>query len=174
MTGAKIVDGAAVGPSVKVEPGVTADGTAAPSADGAAEGEVTNVLVPKKKARRKRSPSSDEDLPVAPPPMKTIRLERMLDPHGGTMEWNILEDAREKGMVEDWVEEEKEVAEMPRAGEADHAVASVAAPSTGGSFLDLADGDPEEIARRLEEKYGDAKPKKPKKASGEEASKESR
>lgn len=138
-----------------------------------------NVLIPKKKKRaRLRSPSEDEDLAPPPPPMKTIRLERPLVQDGETMEWNILDDARANGLCVAWgvgvvddlpgsvpgtitpgasgmsgvVEEGMEVDGSPMAG-----------PSTGGILgMGFADEDPEEIARKLEEKYGDKKKTKKK------------
>lgn len=140
-----------------------------PTAGGA-----ENVLVPKKKKRaRLRSPSEDEDLAPPPPPMKTIRLERPLVQNGETMEWNILDDARANGLCVAWgvgvvddlpgsvpgtitpgasamsglAEEGMEVDGSPIGG-----------PSTGGILgIGFADDDPEEIARKLEEKYGDKK-----------------
>lgn len=140
-----------------------------PTTDGA-----ENVLVPKKKKRaRLRSPSEDEDLAPPPPPMKTIRLERPLVQNGETMEWNILDDARANGLCVAWgvgvvddlpgsvpgtmtpgaagmsglTEEGMEIDGSPVAGS-----------STGGVLgIGFADEDPEEIARKLEEKYGDKK-----------------
>ena len=113
--------------------------------------------------------------------MRTIRLERTLDLGAPEpLQWNILDDARDKGMVEDWtkdddegegMEVDRDVAPLP----GQEGTASVGlglggdvppsdAPSVSGSaavgLLGL-DGDAEEIARRLEEKYGGA-PKKPK------------
>ncbi|WWC95660.1 hypothetical protein V866_002525 [Kwoniella sp. B9012] len=181
-------------PVIKPEPGTpgagsstlpgdtTAQGEAGPSTSGeGAEGE-TNVLVPKKKKRAKlRSPSEEEDLPPPPPPMKTIRLERAMLPEGETLEWNILDDARENGMVaEIWgvAEGEGEPEDLPipipsenqNGMEIDgipqpsvppngHEVLpgeAPAGPSSGPLFgLGFGEEDPEEIARRLEEKYGD-------------------
>ena len=143
---------------------------AAVNAEGAVEagasGEVTNELVPKKKRPRRRSPSEEEDLPPPPPPMKTIRLERtMLEP-GSTLEWNILEDARERGMVEVWAAPDEEREERPKPqtvvpdGSGPSSAIPLDAPVVPGlDFDDLREA--EEIARQLEEKYGDQnKPKK--------------
>ncbi|WVF68361.1 hypothetical protein IAT40_003126 [Kwoniella sp. CBS 6097] len=170
-------------PTVKTEPGEEG-GTAPAGPDeialaeaGAvtAEGEV-NVLAPKKKKRvRPRSPSEDVDLPPPPPPMRTIRLESKMLPEGETLEWDILEDARTHGMVaEVWAVAEDD---MPiKEGEEGAVTAGVqadgqghegeanglsngpgpAGPSSGPLFgLGFGDEDPEEIARRLEEKYGE-------------------
>ena len=120
--------------------------------------EPTNILIPKRK-RARRSPSSDEDLPPPPPPMKTIRLERQLEPEGQTLEWNILDEAQEKGMIDVWGagEETRDiVAEEAMEGNA------ISGPSEIGPAAQLLgpggdDVDPEEIARRLEEKYGEKK-----------------
>lgn len=150
--------------AIKVEASESAlPSSSGQSVDGApasAEG-TTNVLVPKKK-RARRSPSSDEDLPPPPPPMKTIRLERELAPEGQTLEWNILDDAREKGMVSDWgqVEEEKDVA-ADGATEVDGLIDGPLAGLLGSAGSDEA---PEVIAKRLEEKYGDGKSGETKKA----------
>ena len=131
------------------------------------------TLVPKKKARPR---AVSEDLPPPPPPMRTIRLEKDLVLGDGMVEWNILDDAREKGMVDDWVDkeaddEDDEGMEVDGDGPAPGLAGSsdlpadvdgqpAAGPSTGLAGLLSLDGDAEEIARRLEEKYGDAaKPK---------------
>ncbi|WVR07923.1 hypothetical protein IAU60_004966 [Kwoniella sp. DSM 27419] len=169
-------------PNVKLEPGaeleiavegqastaVTADGTPA-----AGDETAPNVLVPKKKKRvRPRSPSEDV---APPPPIKTIRLEKAMLKEGETLEWNILDDAREQGMIaEIWAVTEEEVpTNLPMdvegavngngMGEAEASNGPTAGPSSRPLFSNLVDEDPEEIARRLEEKYGDApKPKKTK------------
>ena len=103
--------------------------------------------------------------------MKTIRLERQLGPEGSTLEWNILDDAREKGMVDVWapVEEDKEVVEDggmevdgPVTGPAGTGAFPVAGPGTdpvAGLLPGGDDEDAEAIARRLEDKYGDKKRK---------------
>ncbi|WWD20419.1 hypothetical protein CI109_104895 [Kwoniella shandongensis] len=177
-------------PTIKAEPGSPGPTSEAPGADvigsegaapaATAEGE-TNILIPTKKKRvRPRSPE-EEDLPPPPPPVKTIRLERAMGPDNETLEWNILEDAREKGMVEAWgvgVSAEEvakeaaagELAESMQAGVADASMEvdeNGAGPSTApqpvfglGLGTSFADEDPEEIARRLEEKYGDENKKK--------------
>lgn len=58
-----------------------------------------NVLVAKKKKKRQRSLSPEEELPPPPPPMRTIRLERPLVPDQPMINWDILTEAQEKGMV---------------------------------------------------------------------------
>ena len=120
--------------------------------------ESPNILIPKKK-RARRSPSSDEDLPPPLPPMRTIRLERQLEPEGHTLEWNILDEAQEKGMVGVWGPEEE--ARDIVGGEAME-LNAVSGPSDMGPAAQLLgpgsdEVDPEEIARRLEEKYGEKK-----------------
>ncbi|WVQ95912.1 hypothetical protein IAU59_003011 [Kwoniella sp. CBS 9459] len=167
-------------PTVKTEPGEEGvapagiDETALAAAGAVtAEGEV-NVLAPKKKKRvRPRSPSEDVDLPPPPPPMRTIRLESQMMPEGETLEWDILEDARAHGMVaEVWAVAEDDVpakegeggaAGLQADGQADEGEVNglsngpgPAGPSSGPLFgLGFGDEDPEEIARRLEERYGD-------------------
>lgn len=105
-----------------------------------------------------------------------------MGPDNETLEWNILEDAREKGMVEAWgvgVSAE-EVAKEAAAGELAESMQAGAeagmevdengaGPSTApqpllglGLGMGFADEDAEEIARRLEEKYGDEDNKKKK------------
>ncbi|OCF39684.1 hypothetical protein I317_06539 [Kwoniella heveanensis CBS 569] len=168
-------------PTVKTEPGDEGAAPAGPDETAlaeagavTAEGEV-NMLAPKKKKRvRPRSPSEDVDLPPPPPPMKTIRLESKMLPDGETLEWDILEDARAHGMVaEIWAVAEDDV---PIKNGEDGAGVGVqidgqgseaeinglsngpgpAGPSSGPLFgLGFGDEDPEEIARRLEEKYGE-------------------
>ncbi|WRT69838.1 uncharacterized protein IL334_006829 [Kwoniella shivajii] len=174
-------------PNIKAEPGtpgtstVPADAALPANGTPALEGEdgETNVLIPKKKKRaRPRSPSEDEDLPPPPPPMKTIRLEKSMLAEGETLEWNVLDEARDKGMVaeiwgvaedvaepiKDGMEEGMEVdPSIPIEGEIaatnGHTLEvsqPIAGPSSGPLYgLGLGDEDPEEIARRLEEKYGD-------------------
>nr|XP_019043705.1 hypothetical protein I302_08286 [Kwoniella bestiolae CBS 10118]OCF22635.1 hypothetical protein I302_08286 [Kwoniella bestiolae CBS 10118] len=180
-------------PTVKLEPGTpgagpstiptedAAQGEGGPSAaEEGAEGE-TNVLVPKKKKRAKlRSPSEEEDLPPPPPPIKTIRLERAMLPAGETLEWNILDDAREKGMLgEVWsIAEDVPVENLKDENGMDidgapalpngHEVLpgeAPAGPSSGPLFgLGFGDETPEEVARRLEAKYGGEDEKKSKKS----------
>ena len=102
--------------------------------------------------------------------MRTIRLERDLVLGDGMFEWNFLDDAREKGMIDDWGDKEADDEDgMEVDGEGAAAVMPgsnnqppelrdgqpVAGPSTGVTGLLNLDGDAEEIARRLEEKYGD-------------------
>lgn len=145
---------------VKTEPGT--NGATLPT-DGVQEGdgEQLNVLVPKKKVKRRREMSTDDDLPPPPPPMKTIRLEHALlpDKEGDTLEWNILEDAQQRGMVEVWVPpEERKKAKVPvEAGDAAEVLGDGFAGVREGNILSgLFGGDdisPEEMARRLEEKY---------------------
>ena len=149
--------------AVKVEPTeFSAPESSAMALDGNAtqETEPTNVLIPKKR-RARRSPSSDEDLPPPPPPMRTIRLERDLLPQGETLEWNILDDAREKGMVDVWtsIDEERDGA-VNGGMELDAQLPDSSAGPVAGLFEpDGGDEDAEDIARRLEEKYGDKKKK---------------
>lgn len=110
-------------PKVKKEPSLPADGstvTGAGASDpnaangaadpgegsGGAEGGegAINVLQPKKK-RPARRRSVSEDLPPPVLPMLTVRLERPLPPpdHHSYLAWNILDSAREEGMVAGWV-----------------------------------------------------------------------
>ena len=136
---------------VKTEPGETT----IPGEPGTAvEGETVNTLVPKKKSRKKREASVD-DLPAAPPPMITIRLEYKLRPEGEESEWNVLEAAQEAGLIPKWpTNEEEKVVEPIEPGEAP--------PTTGGPDLALGfDGDAEEIARRFAEKYDKPTKKRP-------------
>ena len=144
----------------------------------AADGGAVTTLVPKKRSRPR---AISEDLPPPPPPMRTIRLERKLILGDGMFEWNILDDAREKGMVDDWEakdgdddDDEGMEVDGTAAGPAAPVVPGssdlppdidgqpTAGPSNGPSGLMNLDGDAEEIARRLEEKYGDAPKAKPK------------
>lgn len=128
--------------------------------------EPANVLIPKKK-RARRSPSSDEDLPPPPPPMKTMRLERELVPDGQTLEWNILDDAREKGMISEWapVEEERDVTVDGGMDVDGQGPAPSDGPAAGLLGPGGIDEDAEAIARRLEEKYAEPKKKKKVKVS---------
>ncbi|WWC92660.1 uncharacterized protein L201_007619 [Kwoniella dendrophila CBS 6074] len=184
-------------PTVKLEPGTPGPSTVptgenqSGEAIAPVEGAIgeTNILVPKKKKRAKlRSPSEDEDLPPPPPPMKTIRLEKAMLVEGETLEWNILDDARDKGMVaEVWGVAEDPITDaikengedgtmdvdnphpLPIDGDPNGSLVNgngnghsripgegVAGPSSGPLFgLGFGDEDPEEIARRLEEKYAD-------------------
>jgi hypothetical protein len=140
-----------------------------PATDGTetAQGEpAENVLVPKKKRKPKRALSEDEDLPPPPPPMQTLRLERPLVPSDDTMEWNILDDARERGLMP-WTigepDEKETVQPLGPAPTGEEAMADGDGPpaepfGAGGLFNMDEDLSPEEIARRLEEKYD--KPKK--------------
>lgn len=158
--------------TVKIEPS-TDDSGVGLSVDGApiAEGEAANILVLKKKARKRRASTTDEDLPPPPPPMKTIRLEHVLLPEDGgeTLEWNILEDAQRRGMVEVWLTpEEKEAAAQAANEHAD--VLGNGIPASEDNILGSIFGGqgeneetPEEIARRLEEKYDKPAAKKSKK-----------
>lgn len=169
VTGATIVAEAPI--ALKTEPrSPSALPTAVEAApvEGATDAEGANVLVPKKKGK-KRARSAD-DLPPPPPPMQTIRLERNLLGPNETLEWNILEDAKEQGMVIAWGEEDK-----PEDDEGS-AAAAAAGPSGAGGDAALPgppgeadpfggdlfgmEGSAEEIAARLEAKYGDKKPKK--------------
>jgi hypothetical protein len=137
--------------AVKTEPGesiVTGD------AGTVAEGEAVNTLVPKKNSRKKREASVD-DLPAAPPPMITIRLEYKLKPEGQESEWNVLEAAQDAGLVPRWPttggEEKVEPMET-----------SEPQPTVGGPDVALGfDGDAEEIARRFAEKYDKPTTKRP-------------
>jgi hypothetical protein len=150
-----------------------------PATDGTetAQGEpVENVLVPKKKRKPKRALSEDEDLPPPPPPMQTLRLERPLVPSDDTMEWNILDDARERGLAP-WTigepEEKETVQPSASAPAGDEVMADGDGPpaepfGAGGLFNMDEDLSPEEIARRLEEKYD--KPKKKSKVVSEDCS----
>lgn len=136
---------------VKTEPGET---TIPGEAGIAVEGETVNTLVPKKKSRKKREASVD-DLPAAPPPMITIRLEYKLKPEGEESEWNVLEAAQEAGLIPKWPTNEEEKVVEP-------IEASDAQPTTGGPELALGfDGDAEEIARRFAEKYDKPTKKRP-------------
>lgn len=135
------------------------------------DGEGTeNVLVPKKKRKAKRALSEEEDLPPPPPPMRTIRLEVSLLAEGQTLEYNVLDDARAKGMVEGAWEEPEKIEDEEAAPEANGGgefppSSSAAGPSNGGGLAAMLGEDisAEEMARMLEEKYGDAdKPKKKK------------
>lgn len=165
---------------VKIEPmdpshPATSDPSALPQISlpgGGADEPPTNVLVPKKKARRRRSPASDDDVPATLPPMQTIRLEKELLGFGETLEWNIMDDARERGLIpaigawaedkEDLVKEEAGVMDVDGLEAGNVEPANKGGAGTGG-ILGLLNEDAEEIARRLEEKYGDAnKPKKAK------------
>lgn len=143
---------------IKVEPGDSAPPASSTDGIPSAAEEVTNVLVPKKK-RARRSPSSDEDLPPAPPPMQTIRLERQLDPEGSTLEWNILDDAREKGMVDVWGPVDEEVELVVDVGLEVDGSATLPAAGTVAGLLGLGgdDEDEVEIARRFEEKFEETK-----------------
>lgn len=136
---------------VKTEPREATE----PGESGAAlEGETVNALVPKKKSRKKREASVD-DLPAAPPPMITIRLEYKLKPEGQESEWNVLEAAQEAGLVPKWPtnEEPKIVDVLETSG---------APPVPGGPDTALGlDGDAEEIARRFAEKYDKPTKKRP-------------
>jgi hypothetical protein len=113
----------------------------------AVEGEV-NTLIPKKKSRKKREASVDEDLPVPPPPMKTIRLTLMIDPKemGTGKEFNIVEEARKIGLEPTWqpLEEPLEVME-------EEMKEPLPLP-VGGLLSQLGDDGltPEEIAKRFE------------------------
>ncbi|WVQ77528.1 hypothetical protein IAR50_007214 [Cryptococcus sp. DSM 104548] len=153
----------------------------APS-NAAAEGE-TNVLLPKKKKRaRLRTPDDDDDFAPPPPPMKTIRLERAMLPPGETLEWNILDEAREKGLCIAWgvgvledlpvglkipgVELTGEVTPgdaMDVDGQGESVGGPSSAPPAPGAIFGAGEDDPEEIARRLEEKYGEKRKTKKKK-----------
>ena len=162
MTGANISEGDNA--VVKSEP----DDASAPTAPGQAaqgQGEAVNTLQAKKKKRR-RSPSSD-DMPAPMAPLRTIRLERTFDQEDQTLEWNILEDARARGMVEDWlpVDDDKEIvadveAEVSFVAPDESVPPPSGAPSGGIFGMMDADEDAEAIARRLEEKYKDTAPKK--------------
>jgi hypothetical protein len=55
-------------------------------------------LVKKKRARA----ASVDEMPPPPPPMLTIRVDREFEDDYETLEWNILDDARERGMVAEW------------------------------------------------------------------------
>ncbi|ODN84959.1 hypothetical protein L202_00803 [Cryptococcus amylolentus CBS 6039] len=141
----------------------------------AVEGEA-NVLVPKKKKRaRLRTPDDDDDFAPPPPPMKTIRLERTMLPPGETLEWNILDEAREKGLCIAWgvgvLEDLPAGVKIPAVEvtgdvslgvgmDVDGQGEGVTAP---GAIFGGGEDDPEEIARRLEEKYGEKKKTKKKK-----------
>ena len=131
------------GPSTSTEPAI-------PETSATGE-EPINVLVPKKK-RARRSPSEDDEIPPAPPPMRTIRLERALVPEGQTLDWNILDDARDQGMVDVWgqVEEDKDIP-VDNVMELDAPAGSMGQEVIGlGLGGDL---DAEEMARRFDEKY---------------------
>jgi len=135
---------------VKLEP---TDGEEPKPADGATEEGPVNIMVPKKK-RRIRSPSVDEDLPPPPPPMMTIRIERELPEAGETLTWNVLDDAKEAGMIAEWpvkdLEHGKEVLEK---------VEDASKPELPAADGDLPPEATEEekemhaIAKRLADKY---------------------
>jgi hypothetical protein len=99
--------------------------------------------------------------------MQTIRLEKALLPPGATLEWNILDEAKEKGLVHVWAEaEEKELGEEAEKGIANGDAVGMEGDlggqggPLGGTGIFGLDGElsPEEIARRYEEKYD--KPRK--------------
>ena len=151
VTGVNLVAGDGISGIVKTEPG---EATAPGEAGAVAEGEVINTLVPKKKSRKKREASVD-DLPAAPPPMITIRLEYKLQPEGQECEWNVLEAAQDAGLIPRWpTNEEEKVLEPIETSEA--------TPTAGGPDLALGfEGDAEEIARRFAEKYDKPTKKRP-------------
>ncbi|KAK8849787.1 hypothetical protein IAR55_005123 [Kwoniella newhampshirensis] len=176
--------------AVKAEPASPRTASAALQTDadaiitGPATGEEpsTNVLIPTKRKRVVPRSPGEEDLPPPPPPVQTIRLERAMVAENETLEWNILQEAREKGMVEAWgvgisaEEAAKEDVAGDITGDMDAEDAGAldvddngAGPSTNtrplvglGFGAGFADEDPEEIARRLEEKYGEENQKKKK------------
>ena len=140
--------------------------TAAPAGHGPApvEDEAVTILQPKKKARRRRAASEDEDMPPPPPPMKTIRLERPLSTTSETLMWNILDEARDKGMVAAWVSKEDEAGEENPEGVNGDAMEIDGGPGEGGDAPQDGVGMDEDaqlraLAKRYEEKY-DAKPQK--------------
>ncbi|ORY34637.1 hypothetical protein BCR39DRAFT_513729 [Naematelia encephala] len=105
-------------------------------------------------------------MPKPPPPMKTIRLQRDLDPKADEpLLWDIYEEAKDKGMIATWNPEVEKPEEPMEPINVDAPIGlglpvpqDGLGPSLGGIFGDSLD-DAEAIARRLEEKYGD-KPKK--------------
>lgn len=149
---------------VKSEP---ADGAAA-AADGEKatadeEGEVVNVLQPKKKGKRRaRSESEDEDLPPPPPPMPTIRLEVSMNKDEDTLDWNFAEHAAAAGyhITNAWGEDplaQGDVVMAEGAGDETPLPPASAPPDLAGPLPPGMNADEaremEEIARRLEEKY---------------------
>lgn len=126
------------------------------------EGEV-NTLIPKKKPRKKREASADEDLPAPPPPMKTIRLTFVLAQPGKDLdiEFNIIDEARKAGLEPTWapIEEPLDVLEE-----------DVKEPLPAGGLLSGMNDDDltaEEIAKRFDERFDkpSKKPTKKKKVS---------
>ncbi|KAK4686053.1 hypothetical protein P7C73_g4079, partial [Tremellales sp. Uapishka_1] len=149
--------------TVKTEP-LASDGQAGDSQVPfiPTEGQEPVTEPPKKKRRKQRSPSEDEDLPPPPPPMKTIRLEREMLPEGQTLDWDVLEEARDKGMVAGW-ERGEEMEPFP--GDK----MDIPLPTTHAMELDInasvGEREAQEmaaIAARLEAKYKDPPRKKTK------------
>lgn len=132
------------------------DGEGTGEAPGkATEGEevVHKPLVKKKRARA----ASVDEMPPPPPPMLTIRVDREFEDDYETLEWNILDDARERGMVAEWPTG-PDISNTP--AEPEHPVAGPSQPPLpvplDGNGLDanLMDDDALAIAARLEVKYG--------------------
>jgi len=157
---------------IKTEPGLNESSSSTlpidPSGLADPSAEVVNTLEPKKKARKRRAPSED-DMPAPPPPMKTIRLTIDLSQlkTGVTIEYNVLDNAKELGMVDEWPMDlgEREVKGDDLDGEdgtpgVDGEIPGGVPKAPPPVGLRLDEDDAIEIARRLEEKYGDKKPAK--------------
>ncbi|RXK39697.1 hypothetical protein M231_03052 [Tremella mesenterica] len=142
------------------------EGSLLPAGEGEAipmETEAVNTLVPKKRKARRRSMSEDEDLPPPPPPMRTIRLKKVLPLDGQTLMWNILEDARERGMVDVWIPPEEKEDGPSRPNES-----AILTTDPLGSVPGLEVDEQraaEELARQLEERYAEKPKRKKKKAA---------
>lgn len=89
---------------IKKEPSLLPDDIAAAAGEGTevAEGQVNTLVAKKKRPPRRRSPSEDAPAPVLP--VLTVRLEMALpEPdHLTYPNWNVLDMAREAGMVSGW------------------------------------------------------------------------
>jgi hypothetical protein len=133
-------------PIIKKEPSLLPDdvaaSTAADAGEGSAEGAINQLVVKKKRPARPRSPS--EDAPAPALPVLTVRLEIPLPTsvdHEDYPNWNVLDMAREQGMVSGWI---TDVVEAGPSG------------SNGydeGDDVDVANGD-----EGAKEGSGDAKP----------------
>lgn len=94
-------------------------------------------------------------MPPPPPPMQTIRLEYKLKPEGEESEWNVLEAAQAAGLVPKWASNEVEPIETDEAP----SQAPTQVPEGSGGILDQEGLSAEEIAARIEAKYGGPKKK---------------